>query len=307
MEALLKRELGLSFVKATGQGGGGCINEGLGYSTDKGKIYAKINKKKEAKVMFDGELACLEAILATDTVRAPKPMKVMGHPTTEGAVLAMEYLDMRGLNTHAAKLGEQLARMHQFNEELLKQKAANESRVGGGDDVECITRFGFPVTTCCGIIPQDNEWCDDWVAFYSRNRLKFQLGLIERDYGDREARELWPQLERRIPGLFEGLEIKPALLHGDLWGGNVAEMTSEPVIFDPASFYGHSEYELGIAGMFGGFNRSFYSAYHKLVPKAAGFDKRHELYKLFHYLNHWNHFGSGYRGSSISIMKSLIR
>ena len=50
MEALLKRELGLSFVKATGQGGGGCINEGLGYDTDKGKIFAKINNKREVSV-----------------------------------------------------------------------------------------------------------------------------------------------------------------------------------------------------------------------------------------------------------------
>ncbi|XP_022085813.1 ketosamine-3-kinase-like isoform X2 [Acanthaster planci] len=307
MEALLKHELGLSFVKATGQGGGGCINEGLGYDTDKGKIYAKINTKKEAKVMFDGELASLEAILATATVRVPKPMKVLHHPATEGAVLAMEYLDMKGLSTHAAKLGEQLARMHLLNEELLKQKQIGGSRIGGGSDVECVTRFGFPVTTCCGIIPQDNEWCDDWVVFYTRNRLKHQLDMIERNCRDREARELWPQLERKIPELFEGLDIKPALLHGDLWGGNVAETSSEPVIFDPASLYGHSEYELGIAGMFGGFNRSFYTAYHKLIPKASGFDKRHELYKLFHYLNHWNHFGAGYRGSSISIMRSLIR
>ncbi|XP_038061844.1 ketosamine-3-kinase-like [Patiria miniata] len=166
MEALLKRELGLSFVEANGQQGEGWISDGLGYNTDKGQIFAKINKKKEAKVMFDGELASLEAIIATDTVRVPKPMKVMDHPTTEGAVLAMEHLDMRGLSTYAAKLGEQLARMHLFNEELMKQKVANEIRVGGGCDVECVTRFGFPVATCCGIVPQDNEWCDDWVESF---------------------------------------------------------------------------------------------------------------------------------------------
>ena len=59
------------------------------------------------------------------------------------------------------------------------------------------------------------------------------------------------------------------------------------VAFDPASFYGHHEYDLAIAGMFGGFTRAFYDAYHKEIPKEKGFDKRHELYKLFHHLNHW--------------------
>ena len=59
------------------------------------------------------------------------------------------------------------------------------------------------------------------------------------------------------------------------------------VVFDPASFYGHHEYELAIAGMFGGFSASFYEAYHSHFPRSHGFDSRHKLYQLFHYLNHW--------------------
>lgn len=58
-------------------------------------------------------------------------------------------------------------------------------------------------------------------------------------------------------------------------------------IFDPASFYGHSEYEFGIATMFGGFSRKFFNSYHKLIPKADGFDTRIRMYQLFHYMNHW--------------------
>lgn len=185
---------------------------------------------------------------------------------------------------------------------------------------------------------QENEWQDDWVTFYSRHRLQHQLNMVEKSYGDREARELWAELQvpltpsetkhdtcpydcinnlqitycvcylqRKIPQFFTDVEIVPALLHGDLWGGNVAESTEGPVIFDPASFYGHSEYELGIAGMFGGFSSSFYSAYHAKIPQAPGFAKRNQLYQLFHYLNHWNHFGGGYRGSSIRIMKNLLK
>lgn len=114
-------------------------------------------------------------------------------------------------------------------------------------------------------------------------------------------------LQLKIPQLFAGVEIVPSLLHGDLWGGNVAEIETGPVIFDPASFYGHSEFELAIAGMFGGFGSSFYSAYHTKIPKGPGCDKRLKLYQLFHYLNHWNHFGGGYRGSSLSTMRSLLK
>ena len=180
------------------------------------------------------------------------------------------------------------------------------------------------------------------MTFYSQQRLQHQVNMVEKSYGDREARELWAKLQvhpspdhhlkqnfthlydcinnmtvqltycvcclqLKIPQLFTDVEIVPALLHGDLWGGNVAESTEGPVTYDPASFYGHSECELGIAGMFGGFNSIFYSAYHDKIPKAPGFAKRNQLYQLFHYLNHWNHFGGGYRGSSIRMMKNLLK
>ena len=67
-------------------------------------------------------------------------------------------------------------------------------------------------------------------SFFTRSRLKLQVDLIETEYHDREVRELWPQLERKIAGLFEGIEIQPALLHGDLWSGNVAQTSTEPGI-----------------------------------------------------------------------------
>lgn len=40
-----------------------------------------------------------------------------------------------------------------------------------------------------------NEWQDDWPTFFTRHRLQAQLDLIEKDYADREARELWSQLQ----------------------------------------------------------------------------------------------------------------
>ena len=106
---------------------------------------------------------------------------------------------------------------------------------------------------------------------------------------------------------FQNVEVFPSLLHGDLWSGNMAQSGSDPFIFDPASFYGHHEYDLAIGKMFGGFGAEFYKSYHALLPKQEGFESRSDLYQLFHYLNHWNHFGDGYRSQSISIIKGLLK
>ncbi|XP_063148644.1 ketosamine-3-kinase-like isoform X1 [Candoia aspera] len=309
MEAALRRELGTSVLRPAGHSGGGCISHGESFHTDHGKVYVKRNAKAEARRMFDGEMASLTTILQTQTVKVPKPMKVIDLPEG-GALFVMEHLDMRSLNRHAEKLGIQLADLHLHNQKLGEKLKKDASTIGKSEDqmdIQFVEEFGFHSVTCCGYLPQVNDWQQDWVNFFTRQRIQPQMDLTEKNSGDREARELWAQLQLKIPSLFGNLKIVPALLHGDLWGGNVAEDDSGPVIFDPASFYGHSEYELAIAGMFGGFRGSFYSAYHSKIPKAPGFDKRLKLYQLFHYMNHWNHFGGGYRGSSINIMKNLVK
>ncbi|XP_024997351.3 ketosamine-3-kinase isoform X2 [Gallus gallus] len=280
MEEALRRELGTSVLRATGHLGGGCISQGQSYETDGGRVYVKSNSKPEARRMFEGEMASLEAILKTGTIKVPKPIKVIDLPGVT-TLFVMEHLEMRGLNRHSSKLGTQLADLHLHNQQLGEKLKKEESTV--------------------------NDWQADWVTFFARQRIQPQMDMIEKNSGDREARELWARLQLKIPSLFCDVEIVPALLHGDLWGGNVAEDDSGPIIFDPASFYGHSEYELAIAGMFGGFSSSFYSAYHSKIPKAPGFEKRLKLYQLFHYMNHWNHFGSGYRGSSLNIMRNLVK
>ncbi|XP_060090685.1 ketosamine-3-kinase-like [Heteronotia binoei] len=308
MEDILRRELGTSVLRTTGHSGSGCISHGESFHTDHGRVYVKINSRAEARRMFDGEMASLTAILETQTVKVPKPIKVIDVPEG-GAMFVMEHLDMKSLNRHAEKLGIQLADLHLHNQKLQEKLKKNASTVGKVEetDVQVVERFGFHTVTCCGYLPQVNDWQQDWVTFFARQRIQPQMDMIENNSGDREARELWAQLQLKIPSLFGDMEIVPALLHGDLWGGNVAEDNSGPIIFDPASFYGHSEYELAIAGMFGGFGGSFYSAYHNKIPKAPGFEKRLKLYQLFHYMNHWNHFGGGYRGSSINIMRNLVK
>nr|XP_033817244.1 ketosamine-3-kinase-like [Geotrypetes seraphini] len=309
MESLLRKALGTSVLAATGHSGGGCISQGQSYRTDRGSVFVKSNHKPEARRMFEGEMASLESILQTATVRVPKPIKVIDLPGG-GSVFVMEHMEMKSLNRYSAQLGEKLADLHLHNQRLGEKLQKEGGTVGKGvgqSEPNFIDKFGFSAITCCGYLPQVNDWQNDWITFYARQRIQPQMDMIEKGSGDREAQELWSQLQLKIPEMFKDMEIIPALLHGDLWGGNIAEDEIGPIIFDPASFYGHSEYELGIAGMFGGFGSTFYSAYHSKIPKAPGFEKRLKLYQLFHYMNHWNHFGSGYRGSSLSIMRSLVK
>ena len=157
--------------------------------------------------------------------------------------------------------------------------------------------FGFAVTTYCGGTPQDNQYCDSWSEFYADRRLRAIGRLIGQKYGaksrvvslvERTALQVVPLLlgEGHLGG---ENGISPVLVHGDLWNGNrgrgrigVSDSV-EDVIFDPSSCFAHSEYELGIMKMFGGFGEDFYMEYHKLLPKTEPqneYEDRVELYEL---------------------------
>ena len=109
---------------------------------------------------------------------------------------------------------------------------------------------------------------------------------------------LWQSALPNIPQLFADLEeIRPSLLHGDLWPGNAAEIDEPsedeqpvPVVFDPACFYGHHEFDLAVSAFFvsSQFGPEFNEAYHELIPKAKGFEKRQALYKLVNRIIHTN-------------------
>ncbi|XP_069510637.1 ketosamine-3-kinase-like [Ambystoma mexicanum] len=307
MEMLLRRELDTALLEETGHFGRGWISHGKTYNTDAGRVFVKMNHRPEARRMFLGEMASLEAILQTNTVRVPKPMKVI-NLQDKGSGLAMEHLEMTDI-IQSAKLGEQIADLHLHNQKLLEKMKKDGNHIGKGagqSDLQVVEKFGFHTVTCCGFIPQVNDWQSDWVAFFARQRIQPQMELVEERSGDREARELWAHLQLKVSEMFRGTRIVPALLHGDLFGGNIAEDLSGPCVFDPASYFGHSECDLAISGILGGLDSSFSTTYHSKIPKSKGFERRQKLYQLFHTLNQWNHFGTKYRDSSVAIMRNLL-
>ncbi|CAK9301746.1 unnamed protein product [Gordionus sp. m RMFG-2023] len=296
LKNLVTSELNVKKFECLNKGGGGCINTGESYITDIGKIFIKSNDKEKSDIMFQGEFKSLLAIMETNTVKVPKPIKIIKNLNGNDIFLIMEYIDIERCKNQK-ELGSKLAKLHIYNKTMKE----NNSK-------EYVKEFGFSIPTCCGFLPQNNHWSSDWIEFFIQQKLEYQINMIDDKHNDKECISIWSQLKECIPKYFDGIIIEPSLLHGDLWSGNIGQTPDgDPVIFDPASFYGHHEYDLGIAGIFGGFNEQFYKAYHKVFPKMPGFDERHQLYQLFHYLNHWNHFGGSYRSPSINIMKKLIK
>ncbi|GAA6021540.1 hypothetical protein JCM8202_002320 [Rhodotorula sphaerocarpa] len=173
---------------------------------------------------------------------------------------------------------------------------------------EYASSFGFPVPTNCGETVQDNTIERSWAAFFGKRRIGDVIDRI----GDKDLQRLNGDLQQRvIPHLLGKLDVKPALLHGDLWSGNArySRDRSAPITFDPASYYGHSEADLGIMRMFGGFSSKFFERYHELVPKsepANEYEQRMQLYEAFHHLNHALIFGGGYKSGAMSLLRGLV-
>jgi fructosamine-3-kinase len=118
---------------------------------------------------------------------------------------------------------------------------------------------------------------------------------------------LGDRLVEAIPDLLAGHDPQPSLVHGDLWGGNAsATADGEPVIFDPATYYGDREVDVAMTELFGGFSGAFYQGYNEVWPLDAGYAERKTLYNLYHIINHFNLFGGGYASQANSMMRRLV-
>jgi len=253
---------------------GGCINQAVILETDAGQsLFVKWNDQPRVG-LFETEVAGLEAIRRTRALRVPR---VIGEGlSAEGtAFLILEAIQVA---TPAAgfeqRLGRQLAQMHR----------SGEGRA-----------FGFGQSNFLGLTCQPNAWNENWIDFWRTQRLGYQFELA-RDNGYGDSR-FWEMAERMLERLDEvlGHEVQPVLIHGDLWSGNyLSDTEGNPVLIDPAVYYGDREAEFGMTTLFGGLGHGFYQAYQEVWPLPAGSETRIEIYRLYHLLNHLNLFGTSY-------------
>ena len=243
-----------------------------------------VKTQADALGMFNAEADGLRALADCHAARVPK---VLGTGEEGGeAFLVMEWLLLGRKTQHAAaRMGEALARQHQ----------------GGGE------RFGWRRHNFIGATPQFNTPADDWTGFFREYRLGFQLRLAAENGYRGALQDQGTELMERLPAFFAGYTPQPSLLHGDLWSGNWGVLdTGEPVIFDPAVYYGDREADLAMTELFGGFGADFYAAYRDAYPLDPGYGVRRTLYNLYHVLNHLNLFGGGYRAQAERMMDVLL-
>ena len=143
------------------------------------------------------------------------------------------------------------------------------------------------------------------MRFLGEQRLGFQFELAASNGYARELQSEGRQLLDNLGYFFSDYWPEPSLLHGDLWGGNWAAAGGEPVIFDPAVYYGDRESDLAMTRLFGGFGTEFYNAYENAWPLSPGSKKRILRYQRVHGLNHRNLCGAADLGCARGSIRSL--
>lgn len=262
--------------------GGGCINQAVAVADQQRTFFVKTNRAEQL-AMFEAEHEGLKEMYESQTIRVPQPLccGVAGNVS----YIVMEWISLgsRGADTVWQQMGEQLAAMHQTT-----------SPQG----------FGWHRDNTIGSTPQQNGWGSDWSAFWRDRRLGPQFELAHSQRGHFPRRD---ELMSAIPRLLKGHNPKASLLHGDLWSGNAAiTADGEPVILDPATYYGDLEADLAMTELFGRFSPSFYQAYQSVTPLNSGYAQRKTLYNLYHILNHFNIFGGSYGAQANRMIDQIL-
>lgn len=156
--------------------------------------------------------------------------------------------------------------------------------------------FGLAFDTVIGGLPQPNARNRSWRAFFRDCRL---MHMAEEARGaGRLPTALFARIERLAGHLDRWIadEAEPALIHGDLWTGNILVRGGKlAAVIDPAISYSDPEIELAFTTLFGTFGKAFFARYHELRPIAPGFfEERRDLYNLYPLLVHVRLFGGSY-------------
>lgn len=218
--------------------------------------------------MFTAEARGLDRLRACAAVRVPEVLHV------DASMLVLEWIAFeRPRHDAGAILGRAIADLHRVS----------------------APSFGLDHDNWIGRLPQANTPHADWHRFYVASRLRPQLergvrdGTLPRDVGARVEAvcDRWAEI---VPA-----PAAPALLHGDLWGGNHGfDAAGRPVLYDPAVYFGHPESELGFTTLFGGFEPGFHAAWEAASGAGAEWRTREAAHHLYPLLVHANLFGGAY-------------
>lgn len=262
---------------------GGSINSAYRIDGEGRSYFVKLNQSHKLD-MFEAEADGLRELAGAKAIRVPAPV-CFGE--AEGkSWLVTEYIKLgRGTGDSAQCLGQQMAALHRHTSE----------------------QFGWFRDNTIGSTPQQNAWMNNWIDFFRERRLRFQFELAASNGFTGSLQRKGERLLADLPAFFSTYSPAPSLLHGDLWGGNCAfDETGQPVIFDPAVYYGDREADIAMTELFGGFSSGFYDAYNEAWPLDEGYKVRKQLYNFYHILNHANLFGGTYASQAESMIDRLL-
>lgn len=261
---------------------GGSINQAAKVILQNtGPCFLKWNKTADPD-MFEKETSGLEMLSGAGTgLLVPGVIACKTSPEGTGFLL-LEYFE-QGIASEKSHInfGHALAELHKNHKET----------------------FGLDHDNYIGRLPQANNPHDNWTDFFIEERLEPQLKMaLDSGKLSQGIVSNFETMYRSLPEIFP--PEPPALLHGDLWGGNYFyNRDGDAVIYDPAVYYGHREIELAFTHLFGGFSAEFYSAYQDILPLEEHFHQRKDIYNLYPLLVHTNLFGGSYARQ----VKSIVR
>ena len=276
LQAVLDRPI-LDFLPVSG----GCISEAWQVRTTEETVFVKLSKGL-LPGMLSAEAQGLHELAKSGAIRVPEVIRL----TEDFLVLEFIPTTINPPTDFWPRLGQQLANLHAYSRKI----------------------HGFHQDNFIGRSPQKNHCNGNWKEFFWQRRLLPQWEMAVQRGIPKTTKLLWHKLEILWPAPLVGSSTQASLLHGDLWSGNVLVSNSgEPVVIDPAVYYGDPEADLSLTYIFGGFPTPFYNAYHEIRPKSEGFARRQKVYQLYHLLNHFNLFGNSYMQSVESCLGEITR
>ena len=250
---------------------GGEIHKSWQIEFHNAKFFLKRNERETKFLKFEEScLRNLQKYINYENLVIPKVISYLEVNNVE--LLLLEWIDM--INFDQEKLGKGLGEMH---------IESNKFNPGF---------FGYPTQGYIGTMNQMQGWEKNWIKCFINLRIEPQLANLEKNFLESNIKK---KIKLKIKSELYKHEPFNALVHGDLWSGNIGvNQTNKGVIFDPACWWADCEVDLAMTRLFGNFRDEFYENYYKIVAPKKGYEKRIMIYNFYHILNHANMFGGAY-------------
>lgn len=257
--------------------GYGDINASFAIDTTDGRFFLKANSAAQYPQMFTREAEGLQALAQASQLKVPRVIAT-------GVFNEQQYLLLEWLE----KAKPQKGFWNVFAHALCELHSRTQPQ------------FGWSSSNYIGSVVQYNQLKQTWAEFYATQRI---MPLVEQLFNNKSLSindvHATEKLCLNIVNIFP--DEAPALLHGDLWAGNLMAVHSMsaganniPAVFDPAVYFGHREMDIGMTILFGGYDLQFYNLYNEIFPLEKDWNKRVPLTHLYPLLVHAVLFGGSY-------------